>query len=367
MPRSPRLNTAPARRRDPRPALTPHERATLQLAVQLRYLTVPLLVCFLDCSPDSAYRRLRRLTRLGLLRSERWQPGFATGPPSIVAALTAKGAHAFAGTDPVPKNVTILVRRSAARLRKVAAGEITTLAHDLATLLLVGLVRRAFPPDRDPRAGAPLLGERFRLRRTVPLDRIPVNVLGRLGLLVPGQDAELSYLPDAILPWTNGDKAGALFLEVETGAGGRLPADIGVQKATQFAALWARLQTAPALDRLGPLDLDAVHFVLWCPTEHFRRKALDGVARVTAEDLPLLTLTADDVPLAPPPGLPKGMLQGWMAESAVRLRSVDQLATMNAAPPSIVVSPRLSTGATAASEEPATDAQLGSFSLISPR
>ena len=366
MTRPPRLSTVPARRRDLCPALSPQERATLHLAVQLRFLTIPLVVCFLDCSPDSAYRRLRRLVRLGFLRSERWQPGSTAGPPSIVAALTAKGARALANEAPVPKPITALVRRSAARLRKVAAGQITTLAHDLAALLFVGLLRRAYPADGSPHVGAPLLGERLRLRRTVALDHIPVTVLGRLGLLGPGGTEQLSYLPDAIIPWADGDKAGALFLELETGAGGRLPADIGAQKATQFAALWARLQTMPVLDRLGPLDLDAVHFVLWCPNEHFRRKALEGAARVLDSPLPLVTLTADDVQLAPPPGTAKEALPGWMTENATRLRTAVLLAAPSGLP-AVVTSPPLPAAVPAAPEGPVPQDPLGNFSLISPR
>lgn len=367
MPDSPRHSTNSRSRRHGALRLTPDERAVLQLAVQLRYLTVPLLVCYLDCSPDSAYRRLRRLCQLRLLRSVRWQPGAKAGMPSIVAAITAKGAHALAGDGPVPKPITTLVRRSASRLRKVATGEITTLAHDLAVLLLVGLLQRAFPADGTPAVGAPLLGERYRLPRTVPLDRIPVTALSRLGLLAPGSDGQVSYLPDAVLPWTDGAQRGALFLEVETGAGGRLPADIGAQKATQFAALWARLQGGAPLDRLGAIDPTVVHFVLWCPTEHFRRNALDGVARVIEGDLPLLALASDDVPLALSTNLRKAEVRLRMAEIAARLRTT-MLATLpSPSTDPLPPAPHPDTRTATSPEDPGTESRLGHFSLLTPR
>ncbi len=367
MPDSPRHSTNPRSRRHGALRLTPDERGVLQLAVQLRYLTVPLLVCFLDCSADSSYRRLRRLCRLGLLRSVRWQPGAKAGMPSIVAALTAKGAHVLADSAPVPKTVTTLVRRSAARLRKVAAGEITTLAHDLAALLLVGLFRRAFPHGGDPQAGTALLGERLCLPRTVPLDRIPVTVLSRLGLLLPGHGEQFTYLPDAVLPWRANDRHGALFLEVETGKGGRLPSDIGAHKATQFAALWTRLQCGVPLDRLDAVDPDAIAFLLWCPTEHFRRKALDGVARVVIDPLPLVTLTGDDVPLAPPSGLRKDALRLWMAETATRLRTTMLVTLPSRSPHPLPPAPPPATPAPTSPEGSGTESRLGHFSLLAPR
>jgi|GEM_PF-6123112 hypothetical protein len=361
------LNTPQKKRTKRHIALTPDERAVLQLAVQLRYLTVPLLVCFLDCSPDSAYRRLRRLCQLELLRSVRWQPGAKAGMPSIVAALTAKGAGVLAGDAPIPKAITILVRRSAARLRKVAAGEITTLAHDLAVLLLVGLFRRAFSQGGSPAAGTAVLGERYRLALTIPLDRIPVTVLSRLGLLMPGHGEHFSYLPDAVLPWNVGDRRGALFLEVETGMGGRLPADIGAHKATQFAALAARLTTAAPLERLGTLDSDATVFLLWCPNEHFRRRALDGIARVVTDPLQLVTLTGDDVPLALPPGIRKDALRPWMAETAERLRTTMHLTLPSVSSAPSPPAPHPVTPAATPPEGSGTEPRLGHFSLLSPR
>lgn len=293
------------------PRLTARDHHALVTLARLRYLTIPLAVAHLGLSADGAYRLLRRLAREGFIRTVRWNPRDRLGPPSVVAVLTAKGAQVVAeegGLDPA--SLHRVLKSTAARARDVAAGFITTLAHDLDVLVLHAVLERA-----SPEIGQPHWGVALRAPFTTDPTRLTSPERNRL-TVHPG--GIVTYVPDATSLVETGGTPGVLFLELETGKA-RTPELIGVVKAAKMHAVWRQLLRAPDIPGLGTIDPEAIRFVVWCPTTRFRDGFLAGARRVLdGRALPLVAVAGDDLPLRPPAGLLKASVPAWITEVAAK-------------------------------------------------
>lgn len=290
----------------PRPLrLTTRDRYALATLARLRYLTIPLAVAHLGLTADGAYRLLRRLAREGYIRTVRWSPGDRVGPPSIVAVLTAKGAG-IVGDEGALDRAALqrVVRGTAGRARDVAAGFITTLAHDLDVLMLATVLTRVHPG-----VGVPLFGVTFHAPLTTDLGRLSASEQRRLG----STGGRVAYLPDAVLPVPRG----ALLVELETGKGGRTAEQVGAVKAAKMHAVWRALQASPTIPGLGEVDPFAARFAIWAPTSTYRDGVLAGARRVlNGRDLPLVVAAGDDLPLRVPTSIPKVLVHAWVGDLA---------------------------------------------------
>lgn len=300
--------------------LTVSALAALHLVAQLRYLTVPLLVAHLGVSPDAAYRLIRRLTRSWLLRSVRWGRSSHDGPPAVVCVLTARGAAALVNAGLADRlTMTRLVRATSARARDVAAGLVTTLGHDLDVLELHALLVLAARARGDVTLWWPQWGLAFR----APLLTDPAifDVAGRLRLLGDRRGTaspSVTYVPDAVVLLDDASgRRHVLFLEVETGKGGRTAGAIGAVKAAKMLALWMATCRSKNVEGIGSVDPALIRFTTWCPSDVFRDSFFSGARRVlSGAALPLVAASATLVPLHLPPGLQKGQVAAWMTAAA---------------------------------------------------